>query len=61
MIEQIHCIKEIKINQKNYKSNNIRKFIIMKRKNRRINVRNKENKNETKEDEILYDIDIESE
>jgi len=33
----------------------------MKRKNRRINVRNKENKNETKEDEILYDMDIESE
>ena len=61
MIEWIRYIKEIKTNQKNHKSNDIRKFIITKRKNRRINVRNKENKNETKEDEILYDIDIESE
>ena len=34
MIEWIRCVKEVKINRTNHKINDIRKFIITKRKNR---------------------------
>ena len=34
MIEQIRYVKEVKTNQKKHKINDLRKFIIIKRKNR---------------------------
>ena len=35
MVEWIRCVKEIKINRANHKMNNIRKFVITKRKSRK--------------------------
>ena len=61
MIEWIWYVKEVKTNWANYKSNNIRKFIITKRKNRNKSDRNKKDKDNREENEILYNMDIDSE
>ena len=52
MIEWIRCVKEVKTNQKNYKINDIRKFIITKRKNR---WEEKEKSDKENKDEYILD------
>ena len=61
IIEQIQCVKEVKMNWANHKSNDIRKFIITKRKNRKKSDSNKKDKEDRVENEILHDADIDSE
>ena len=55
MVEWIRCAKEVKTNQKNHKTNDIRKFVITKRKNRRKD-KDKSDKEEIEsEDEYFSD------
>ena len=49
VIEWIRCAKEVKKNWTKYKTNNIRKFIITKRKSRKRKDNKKENVNDIKE------------
>ena len=61
MVEWIQCIKEVRKIRLNHKSNNIRKFIITKRKNR---LKQNSNRNQNKDEiekENLIDTDIDSE
>ena len=60
IIEQIQCVKEVKMNWANHKSNDIRKFIITKRKNRKKSDSNKKDKDDRVGNEILYNTDIDS-